>query len=182
MENKKDFTIETEDLEIDENIIEENPPSPQAKPKEKRKKNFVFTEKRAQALKKGREKRAQNLKKQREDLKELEEIRKNKNLDTIKEVEPIKEKSISKKPKEKIYIEKIPDDSQGEAEGITDYEDESEEEEIVYKKKPKPKPKPKKKKIKKIIYLSSSEDDEEADYKEYTRRIKPSIYSKMIKK
>ena len=177
MENKKDFTIETEDLEIDENIIEEKPPTP--KPKEKKKRNFVFTEKRAEALKKGREKRAQNLKKQREDLKELEEIRKNKNLDTIKEVEPIKEKTISKKPKEKIYKEKIPDDSEGEAEGISDYEEEIEEE-IVYKKKPKPKPK--KKKIKKIVYLSSSEDEEEADYKEYKRRLKPSIYSKMIKK
>ncbi len=178
MEIKKDFTIETEDLEIEEKNTP--PPSPQAKPKEKKKRNFVFTEKRAEALRKGREKRAENLKKQRADLKELEEIRKNKNLDSIKEEEPIKE--IITKPK-KIYKEKIPDDSEGEAEGISDYEKDFEEEieeEIVYKKKPKPKPK--KKKVKKIIYLSSSEDEEEADYREYKRRLKPSKYSKMIKK
>jgi hypothetical protein len=174
MDNKKDFTIETEDLEIDENIKEEN--TPQEKPKEKRKRNFVFTEKRAEALRKGRQKRAENLKKQKADLKELEEIRKGKTDNN--------NNSFITKPKKKLK-EKIPDDSEGEAEGISEYEEETEEEteeEIVYKKKPKPKPKPKKKKVKKIIYLSSSEDEEEADYSEYLRGFKPSLYSKMIKK
>ena len=173
MESKTDFTIETEDLEIDQNIKEEI--TPVEKPKEKIKRNFVFTEKRAEALKKGRQKRAENLKKQKEDLKELEQIRKNRNLETIKE-EPVN--IISNKPKKKIKVDS-PVVTQSDSESESEYE-----QEIVYKRKPKPKPKPKpkKKKIKKIIYLSSSEDEEEADYKEYKRRIKPSIYSKMIKK
>lgn len=173
MESKTDFTIETEDLEIDQNIKEEI--TPVEKPKEKIKRNFVFTEKRAEALKKGRQKRAENLKKQKEDLKELEQIRKTRNLETIKE-EPVN--IISNKPKKKIKVDS-PVVTQSDSESESEYE-----QEIVYKRKPKPKPKPKpkKKKIKKIIYLSSSEDEEEADYKEYKRRIKPSIYSKMIKK
>lgn len=173
MDNTKDFKIETEDLEIDDECKEEVC-TPQQKPIEKKKRNFVFTEKRAEALKKGRQKRAENLRKQKEDLKELEQIRKNKSLETIKEEDPI----IITKPKKKIIKEKIQYDSEDNTEVDSEYE-----EEIVYKRKPKPKPKPKKKKVKKIIYLSSSEDEEDdMDYREYKRTVKPSIYSKMIKK
>lgn len=160
-----DVVIEKEEM-INDEIIEELP-----KPKKKR--NFVFTEKRRIALEKGRIKRLQNLKKKNEDLAEFKKIKKEEKLNKLKdkvleeideEIEDNEEETI-KDVKSKIK-EKIPDDSEGEAEGISDYE---EEEEIIYKKKPK-----RRKKKKKIVYLSSESESDDDNYRVYKRRLKPS--------
>lgn len=170
-----DVVIEKEEM-INDEIIEEPP-----KPKPKKKRNFVFTEKRKIALEKGRIKRLENLKKKKADLAEFKQIKKDEKLNKLKdkvleeideEIEENEEetiKEVKSKIKEKIRDddgEKIPDDSEGEAEGISDYE---EEEEIIYKKKPK-----RRKKKKKIVYLSSESESDDDNYRVYKRRLKPS--------
>ena len=160
-----DVVIEKEEMINDE--ITEDPPKP------KKKRNFVFTEKRRIALEKGRIKRLENLKKKNADLAEFKKIKKEEKLNKLKdkvleqideEIEDNDEETI-KEVKSKIK-EKIPDDSEGEAEGISDYE---EEEEIIYKKKPK-----RRKKKKKIVYLSSESESDDDNYRVYKRRLKPS--------